>query len=190
MPLNSNGNLTDLADTGYTWADLQNFFNQLSAETGASVESGDVQLLANKLMGEAGFIKQLGGNPQGAFDAFREQYRRRGGAPTGVSSVATEGSAKPPDPKYAAQQIINANPPKVPPAIAGNVVTIGPAALVPSGASTGPTGLVAGPQIYPDGAGTAGGLLLPTSGGGGLNLNLVLLIAGAAAVAYFVFRRK
>lgn len=182
MGLNAQGNLTDLADTGYSWDDLRNFFTQLSASSGARVEQGDVEQLAAKLMGEAGFIKQLGGNPQGAFELFRQQYQRRGSGTPGVSPDSTTlntGSAKVPDPAFAARAIAAANP-----AIAGNVVTMGPAAIAPSGTATGPTGTLMGPQTY-----SSPGLLGPISAGGGINTTW-LLIGAAAFAGYWFFLRK
>lgn len=192
MSLTSNGNLTDLADTGYTMADLQRFFDNLAASTGAKVEAGDVQALANKLMGETGFIRQLGGNPQGAFDLFTQQYQRRGSSGqegSGIDSTALNtGSARAVDPSYAATVLAQAFPQAPPPSIAGNIATIGPAAYAPSGTATGPTGLLVAPQTYTPAS--SGGLFAPAAGGGLSTTTWLVLAAAAGAVYFFVIRRK
>lgn len=78
MALTEQGNLTSLADAGYTRDDIVNFFQSLSSQFDVSVESDDIGKLEAKLLGESGCIRAIGGNPQRCFDQFTEQYRRRG----------------------------------------------------------------------------------------------------------------
>lgn len=79
MALNpTTGNLESLADAGYTREQIVAWFNDLASRTGATVEANDPQILINKLMGEGRYIRQLGGDPAGAFAEFEAQYIRRG----------------------------------------------------------------------------------------------------------------
>lgn len=178
----ANGNLSELSDTGYTRDDIRNFFANLSRDTGASVEAGDEDKLIAKLMGEAGFIRQLGGNPQLAFDAFRQQYMRRGSSFTtgsGIdSSTLNTGAVAPVNPIPVAQAMSQA--------IAGNVITMGAAANAPSGTPTGPTGTLYAPQTYRDVAAPSGFL---SAGFADSAVPTWAVLAAGLAAAWFLFKR-
>lgn len=81
------GNYESLADTGYTRADLQSFFDGLVGRSGASYQAGDIENLAAKLIGGSGYIRETGGDPGKAFGEFEQQYMRRGNSQTTGSGV-------------------------------------------------------------------------------------------------------
>lgn len=90
----------------------------------------------------------------------------------------------------------------VPTPIAGNVATVGPAALEPSGTPTGPTGTLAAPNVYgpgtymqqpsysPGGAGPTGIVrgYTPSAApsAGGFDTTTLLIIGAMAVAAYFL----
>lgn len=83
------GNYERLEDAGFSRADLQRFFERLSAAYGATIEAGHVDELTRKLMGDGRFMTALGGDPQLAFDEFEAQYIQRG-APTQHRTVDSQ----------------------------------------------------------------------------------------------------
>jgi len=167
------GNYTSLADTGYTRTQIVEWFNALSARTGASVEPSDIDQLIAKLMGEARFIPQDGGNPQLAFDIYETQYMIRGdkipdirtGTPLPAVNVPTPTAA----PVYQTS---------VASAAAG-----GPSAL--TGATYTPAGLMT-PQT-----GGGGYPFAPPSVVGFLGLDWMTwgLIAAAGLTAWYFWKR-
>lgn len=188
MPLTASGNLSSLADTGYSRSDIVAFFNGLASKYGVSVESGDVDLLIAKLMGEGGCIRELGGDPQRCFDSFESQYARRGG-PVGQGDTPNVGSAK----------VGGGNEVDTRTTTASQATTVAaPAAATPP--SVGPTGLANpnlpvnyatntyGSQYGYNGVGGAASLTqAPASGGS--NMMMWLLLGGAALAAFFLLRK-
>jgi hypothetical protein len=78
------------------------------------------------------------------------------------------------------------------PAIAGNVVTMGPAALAPTSTPTGPTGTLAAPNTYGAPIGLQGGpIYVPATPAAsfGLDATTLLIIAAMAAGAFFFLRK-
>lgn len=187
MPLTASGNLSSLSDSGYTRSDLVAFFNGLASKYGVSVENGDVDLLAAKLMGEGGCIRELGGDPQRCFNDFESQYARRGG-PVGQGDTSNVGSNK----VGGGNEVDNS-------AARATTVSAPPAATPPS---VGPTGL-ANPSLpinyatnsygsqygYNGVGGQPFTASVATGASGGSNMMIWLLLGGAALAVFFLMRK-
>lgn len=115
---------------------------------------------------------------------IERQIRNRGGNVAGSGLRGDEGAAP-------------LTVPAPPPAISGNVITMGPAALAPAVTPTGPTGTLAAPNVYPiypgggyGGGGYNPGPLAPASGGlFGLDTTTLMIIAVAGAAAFYFLRK-
>lgn len=187
MALDANGNLTSLSDTGYTRSDIVAMFNGWASKYGVSVESGDVDLLIAKLMGESGCIRQLGGDPQRCISSFEQQYARRGGDANqgdtpNVGSFKVSGSTERDEGSTAARATTVAAP------AASTPPTVGPVGLanpnLPVNYATGALGA----QYGYNGVGGVGAVAAPASGSSS-NMMMWLLLGGAALAAFFLLRK-
>lgn len=182
MSLTASGNLSSLSDSGYTRSDLVAFFNGLASKYGVSVESGDVDLLAAKLMGEGGCIRELGGDPQRCFNDFEAQYARRGG-PVGQGDTPNVGAHTVDSRTSTAAQATTVAAPA-----AYTPPTVGPVGLANPSAPQNYATNSYGSQYGYNGVGGIGTTAAaPTSGGS--NMMIWLLLGGAALAVFFLMRK-
>jgi len=181
------GNYESLEDTGYSAGQITSWLSQVSARHGASIESGHLNEISRKLMGESRYMKALGGDPSLVFAEFEEQYRMRGAS----TSHRTQDSQDYPDdyasdPRYEVGSTYVARPSVAAP-LAGAA-----AALTSGGGNYDGRSMVSGGGSGFTSTGaplTASGAVF--SGGGALGeIPPWVLLAGGGVLVVLLFRGR